>query len=996
MSVLARVTSPLRSRDPAVRLRAVQKHPADDAETLAEIARRDSDARVRKEAVRRIEAPRVLLSLAEEAGDEAARRLSRSRGESLLVRIAADDRDLEESRRALGLIAPLRPLAEVACRARFEAVREEALGRLLQPVEDPQAAGDREQALAAVAARAGAPDARGRALEAIAGAAGLMQVALRAEVREIAHAAVRRIEDPDALLRVAGSSAPKGVRRLARRRAETRLPADHPERIREREKRLRELLDRLEDADPDTLGEKQGLLAEAETLAASGPHDAELSRRLGAYRETAAARARADAARLAASASPGISPAPQVEETPPAQIEAVRSEPVPDEFPPLLARLQDPESALGIAAVEAAGKEGIRLLENCAEDEPARGRLEEALREARARALDRKKRRIEEFEIAELADHAEALRKSLVDKSATGGGSARRELLRLVRRFEKKNPGESRDAARFRDAAREAETALAARKTAREEHLRKFGERLTALDERLAALEAAETLPAGEAEAALRDLGALRHDAEVWRRVGPARQARFQRRQAALLPRLREARELREWRRWSNLEEQAELIRRARALVSVEDDARVDRELVGLERAWHEARHTDRDQGKELWEEWGEVRGRLLERVAPRREAAERELAEKLDALTAIAARAEEIADSSDSARAAEMRSLMSDWRERAKGAGRKSEGPWKRFRAANDRYFTGLQEARKRRDTELAANIPLREELIKRAGALSGESDERAVRNAVRDLMREWKEAPPVPKKQGDRLWDKFRSICDAARDRQRDAADSDGDGPEAPVGADGAGEEWAAALDARIAELAAAPPADRARAAETVWGECRRLRKTADARSGQLEALRKREAALADCLRAAFEQVPETFAGTRFDQETLAVRLASLLESLKPLARREDRAPAEASVATLAEHLQRTFQSGRPADRQAEAREAARNARQFLERARASGPALSAAAVANLALLEKCAETVISREPPPPDGRERRPGRRAGTRGGGARRQRPNRVQR
>ena len=252
------------------------------------------------------------------------------------------------------------------------------------------------------------------------------------------------------------------------------------------------------------------------------------------------------------------------------------------------------------------------------------------------------------------------------------------------------------------------------------------------------------------------------------------------------------------------------------------------------------------------------------------------------------------------------------------------------------------------------------------------------------------------MPKKQGDRLWDKFRSICDAARDRQRDAADSDGDGPEAPVGANGAGEEWAAALDARIAELAATPTADRARAAETVWGECRRLRKTADARSGQLEALRKREAALADCLRAAFEQVPETFAGTRFDQETLAVRLASLLESLKPLARREDRAPAEASVATLAEHLQRTFQSGRPADRQAEAREAARNARQFLERARASGPALSAAAVANLALLEKCAETVISREPPPPDGRERRPGRRAGTRGGGARRQRPNRVQR
>ena len=216
------------------------------------------------------------------------------------------------------------------------------------------------------------------------------------------------------------------------------------------------------------------------------------------------------------------------------------------------------------------------------------------------------------------------------------------------------------------------------------------------------------------------------------------------------MPRLREARELREWRHWSNLEEQAELIRRARALAEVEDLERVDRELAALERAWHKARHTGRDRGQELWEEWGKVREGILERIGPLREAAERELGEKLDGLRAIVEKAEEIAESTDPRRAAELRELMPEWRQRARGIGKRSERLWKRFRAANDRYFSELKVLRKKRYEEFAANIPIREELIARAKALFEQTDAETVRNAVRDLMREWKEFAPRPPQGG------------------------------------------------------------------------------------------------------------------------------------------------------------------------------------------------------------------------------------------------------
>ncbi|MDE3263284.1 MAG: hypothetical protein OYL41_15035, partial [Acidobacteriota bacterium] len=232
MSVLERFASPIKSRDAAVRLKAVQKHPPDDTGTLADLARSDPDARVRKEAVRRLEAPRVLLELTDSAGDDAARRLARSRGEALLVKIAADDRDEGESRRALGLLIPLRAVAEVACRAHFETIRAEALARLTAV---PAGEADRDAALATVAGKSAEPVLRSQALEAIASPDGLLQVAVSAEDRESAQAAVRRLEDPELLLTAATGSNSKSVRRLARRRAEERLPPDHPERVQLRE-----------------------------------------------------------------------------------------------------------------------------------------------------------------------------------------------------------------------------------------------------------------------------------------------------------------------------------------------------------------------------------------------------------------------------------------------------------------------------------------------------------------------------------------------------------------------------------------------------------------------------------------------------------------------------------------------------------------------------------------------------------------------------------------
>lgn len=1047
MSVLDRLTPPIRSRDPAVRLRAVRTHPPGDLSTLERLAREDPEAKVRQEAVRRIEAPRTLLALREAAGDEAARDLAASRAEMILVKIAADDRDPAESLRALGLLEAPGAWSEVVCRARFPEVRDRALARLTaEPVTE---AGDgreterrmieaRESALAQAVRKAEDPAVRSKALGALSTDDGLAQVAVAASDRDAASAAVRRLRDPAILLSVAERASAKGIRRLAQRRAEELLPADHPERTRRREASLRNLLDRLEsgrDGTPATPAPGrtepvERTLAEAEALVSEGPVGADLRERLEALRERArpgeagpADPDRPDRAALLVPEEPEAAP-PKV----PAKPTAVTG-PAPPELEGILARVEDPEETLSFADLRSARKEAEGLLDGFPADFPARGRLAEAVAAEEARARSRKRERVAAFLLAEMADQAESLRRDL-EKAGPETGKrlsraevalARKDLTRLERRFGAASPGEppsrassgtppvagppsketaprdqphdqphdqpqasgsrpgesassgppSGDAERFRRAAEAVRETLDRLEAAREEKTQAEEKRLRGLDRRLAALEAAKILPLEEAEAALRELGALRSRPERWRLLGTERQTRFQRRQAVLMPRLREARELREWRRWSNLAEQEELIRRARELRANEDDAEVDRELAKLERQWREVRHADRNRGQELWEEWTKLRDELTARVAPLREAAERRVAERLEALSGIVARAEEIAESADPARSGEMSGLMGEWKKHGHGLGHRGDKVWKRFRAANDRYFREIGEVRKRRREEFQANIAVRETLIARAKALAGGTDTGDAREAVRELMAEWKQAPRVPRRRADELWEEFRTACDDARDRRRNAAAESGEGSGSAVGAD---DEQTAALLARVEETAALPAAERPAAAEKIWSDYRRRR-----RPGQRLRPSPREAEaeerLASCLREAFETAPESFSGTRFDQEEVTARLARLVEAVEAL---DGRGGAEAGTESLAEQLQRRLGAGKAADGDAAAREAAREAETLRERARALGFAFAPAAVKARDRIEKRTAALIAKAPAPPSVGNRRPRRR------------------
>jgi hypothetical protein len=210
MSLLDRFrTSPLKSGDPAARAAAVRQLGPEDQAQLAEIARSDPDALVRRAAAGRLVDTGVLAELSRADADEAVRETAAG----VLLRRARSEADPAVGQAALAGLSQPRHLAEVARESPAAEVRAEAVKRLTSP-----------RALAAVARTATHADARLLAVERLGDPALLAELALKCEYKDTALGAVEKITDRAALEAVAV----RGRSRAAVRRAHSMIEAMPP------------------------------------------------------------------------------------------------------------------------------------------------------------------------------------------------------------------------------------------------------------------------------------------------------------------------------------------------------------------------------------------------------------------------------------------------------------------------------------------------------------------------------------------------------------------------------------------------------------------------------------------------------------------------------------------------------------------------------------------------------------------------------------------------
>lgn len=129
----------------------------------------------------------------------------------------------------------------------------------------------------------------------------------------------------------------------------------------------------------------------------------------------------------------------------------------------------------------------------------------------------------------------------------------------------------------------------------------------------------------------------------------------------------------------------------------------------------------------------------------------------------ALIERMEALIETKDLAHASrELRVCSEEWKQVASAPREKSEELWQKFRTAREKVRERVKVFQQEQDKQRKENLKLKLELCEKAEALGDSTEWRKTAEALKVLQREWKKIGPVPRKQSDQVWKRFRKPCD------------------------------------------------------------------------------------------------------------------------------------------------------------------------------------------------------------------------------------------
>ena len=850
MSLLDRLRPKWQNTDPDVRAEAVRHLGKDEVELLTAVAQGDTDPRVRRIAVKKLESPRLLLEIAESDEDESLAAFARRRASHLLIEIACDERDLEESKRALGLLKEVRHVVTVVEKARFEDLRQMAFENLSD-----------DTARAELVCRGKDPGWRSRALERITNPGALRAIALDENASEFASTALAKIEDVEILQSIVDHpSAAKPLRRQATSKVEQIAPPDHPVKVKKRHERFETLVSRaeacVEKLPPDRPDELEALRREWEELSNEGAADAVLAERFSRAADAMAAAREKPVSRdrLPEESEGELSPSATK-----AGIEARNT---------LCARLEAVEDQSLESELDAARAEWSSLV---AESGPATEEVERRFTKAVKRIEERQKEsresEAEQSLLTELVERAELLSESADLDEAT------REWKELSRSEPARRiPSHKSLGPRFSRASERLEARADERSKAQEQEERRTHEQLEKLMTRLRELAGTERFSIREADRThreaqqfLKTMGPLPKDVSRKKARKDLMEAR-----ETLVKRAGEFKELDNWKRWANEDIQAGLILRIESLRDASDLPKVAKEMHRIHEEWKRAGSAPLEKAEELWHRYKVVRDELKSKCDEFFGKQNEERTENLKKKTALCEKVEAIQDSENWTETAEaIKKLQAEWKTTGPAPQKHSDAIWKRFRNACDHFF----ERRKAHFGELKderdENLKKKREVCEKAESIKESTDWHETANELKRLQTEWRAIGAVPRKHSDQVWNRFRTACDFFFDRfkRRDEVEH---------------EERLKRREGLVVELEALANADESSAettaaqAQTVWTNWRKLGRLAD---NDLPLWERFERAMDTVVSSA----AGPFAGTDLDPSMSRKRREKLCEQLE-----------------------------------------------------------------------------------------------------------------
>lgn len=324
--------------------------------------------------------------------------------------------------------------------------------------------------------------------------------------------------------------------------------------------------------------------------------------------------------------------------------------------------------------------------------------------------------------------------------------------------------------AAYRRIKEEKSKVTANQQRSREENLRRKNELLARLR---------DFVDAEETNLSLRELKKLQ---EEWKTIGPVPaqyNSNLWANYNALLDRFYNNRsilyELKELDRRKNLEAKQEIVERAEKLLEYENMKEATRELREMHEDFKHIGPVPREEQEPLWQRFKEISDKVYDKRRAHLDQLNVELEANLLKKRELGDKVQEFLDfSSDritewNEKTKELLGVQKEWdaigglpRQVAKEVNKYFWSAFKGFFANKNQFFKELEKKREE-------NLRLKEALVQEAESLKESEDWQQTANKFKELQRRWKEIGPVPEKQRDAVYKKFKAAADAFFESKR-----------------------------------------------------------------------------------------------------------------------------------------------------------------------------------------------------------------------------------
>ncbi len=226
--------------------------------------------------------------------------------------------------------------------------------------------------------------------------------------------------------------------------------------------------------------------------------------------------------------------------------------------------------------------------------------------------------------------------------------------------------------------------------------------------------------------------------------------------------------ELRDLDLKKNLKAKTDLCEKAEKLVDDSSVVNAFKELQTYHEKWREIGPVPKEVKDELWERFKAATSQINHKHQEYFEGLKEQLKENLAKKTALCEEVEKIVDAKIESpkdweeRSKEIIDIQKRWKTIGFAPKKDNNTIYERFRSVCDSFFEKKRDFFKTYKNEQQDNYNLKVALCEKAEALKDSTDWKTTTDKLIKIQKDWKHIGPVPRRQSDAVWHRFRAACD------------------------------------------------------------------------------------------------------------------------------------------------------------------------------------------------------------------------------------------